>query len=151
MEVILLEKIDNLGALGDKVKVRAGFGRNYLIPTGRAVPATEDNVEVFEARRAELEQQSADKLVRAEARKAQIDALTDGVTIAHKAGDEGKLFGSVGTVDIADACVAAGVDIAKSEVRLPDGPLRVAGEHEVTLHLHVDVNAILKVNIVGEE
>ena len=151
MEVILLEKIDNLGTLGDTVKVRAGYGRNYLIPTGRAVPATADKIKAFEARRAELEQQSQDKLVRAEARKAQIEALTDGVSIARKAGEEGKLFGSVGTTDIVAACEAAGVEIAKSEVRLPDGAYRVAGEYEVTLHLHADVDAILKVNVIGEE
>ena len=151
MEVILLEKIDNLGTLGDTVKVRPGFGRNYLIPTGRAVPATPENVKVFEARRAELEQQSQDKLVRAEARKAQIEALADGVSITQKAGEEGKLFGSVGTTDIAAACEAAGVEIAKSEVRLPEGPFRVAGSYEVTLHLHADVNATLRVNIIGEE
>ncbi len=151
MEVILLEKIDNLGTLGDKVKVRAGYGRNYLIPTGRAVPATADNLKAFEAQRAKLEQQSQDKLIRAEARKVQIDALTDGVSITHKAGEEGKLFGSVGTADIAAACEAMGVEIAKSEVRLPEGPFRVAGEYEVTLHLHADVNAVLRVNIIGEE
>ncbi len=150
MEVILLEKIDSLGGLGDTVKVRPGYGRNYLIPSGRAVPATEENVKVFEAKRAELEQQAAEKTAEAEARKAQVEALTEGVTITHKAGDEGKLFGSVGTAEIADACTAAGVEIAKSEVRLPEGPLRTAGDYEVTLHLHADVDAVVTVHVVGE-
>jgi large subunit ribosomal protein L9 len=149
MEVILLEKVDNLGGLGDKVKVRPGYGRNYLVPTGRAVPANEANVAAFEARRAELEQQAAERLAAAEARKAQVEALGS-VTVTHKAGEEGKLFGSVGTTDIAEACAAAGVEVAKSEVRLPEGPLRVAGEYEIELHLHADVNALLKVTIVAE-
>ncbi len=151
MEVILLEKVDNLGGLGDKVSVKSGFGRNFLIPKGKAVFASAENVELFEARRAELEQQAAEKLAAAEARKAQIEALEDGVTITHKGGEEGRLFGSVGTVDIAHACSEAGVEIAKSEVRLPEGPFRVAGEYEVTLHLHTDVNATLKVTVIGEE
>ncbi|MEJ2575198.1 MAG: 50S ribosomal protein L9 [Gammaproteobacteria bacterium] len=150
MEVILLEKIDSLGGLGDMVKVRPGYGRNYLIPSGRAVPATEENVKVFEAKRAELEQQAAEKTAEAEARKAQVETLTEGVTITHKAGDEGKLFGSVGTAEIADACTAAGVEIAKSEVRLPEGPLRTAGDYEVTLHLHADVVAVVMVHVAGE-
>ncbi len=151
MEVILLEKVANLGGLGEKVTVKSGFGRNFLIPQGKAVFASPENVRQFEERRAELEKQAAERLAAAEARKAQIEALTDGVTIAHKAGEEGRLFGSVGTVDIADACTGAGVEVARSEVRLPEGPFRVAGEYEVTLHLHSDVVATLKVNIVGEE
>lgn len=149
MEVILLDKVDNLGNLGDKVSVKAGFGRNYLIPTGRAVPATADNLKVFEERRAELEKQVAEKLAAAETRKAQIEALGK-VSISHKAGDEGKLFGSVGTSDIADACTAAGAEVAKAEVRLPEGPFRVAGEYEVELHLHADVNATITVEIIAE-
>ena len=151
MEVILLEKVANLGGLGDKVTVKSGFGRNFLIPQGKAVFASAENVKVFEERRAELEKQAADKLAAAEARKAQIEAMSDGVSITHKAGEEGRLFGSVGTNDIAQACNAAGVEIAKSEVRLPEGPFRVAGEYEVVLHLHTDVNATLKVTVVGEE
>jgi large subunit ribosomal protein L9 len=150
MEVILLDKVDNLGNLGDKVSVKAGYGRNFLIPSGRAVPATADNLKVFEERRAELEKEVAEKLAAAEARKAAIEALAK-VTIGHKAGEEGKLFGSVGTSDIADACAAAGVEIAKSEVRLPEGPFRVAGEYEVVLHLHADVDAPITVEIVAEE
>jgi large subunit ribosomal protein L9 len=151
MEVILLEKVANLGGLGDKVSVKSGFGRNFLIPKGKAVFASSENVEVFEARRAELEQQAAEKLAAAETRKAAVEALADGVSITHKAGEEGRLFGSVGTADIAQACIDAGVDIAKAEVRMPDGPFRVAGEYEVALHLHTDVDAMLKVTVIGEE
>ncbi len=150
MEVILLDKVENLGGLGDKVDVKPGYGRNYLIPTGRAVPATGENLKAFEERRAELEKQAAEKLAAAEARKTRIDAL-EVVTITHKAGEEGKLFGSVGTSDIADAVTAGGVEVSKSEVRLPEGPFRVAGEYEVVLHLHSDVDAPIKVIIVGEE
>lgn len=151
MEVILLEKVAHLGGLGEKVSVKSGFGRNFLIPQGKAVFASAENVRLFEQRRAELESQAAEKLAAAEERKARIEALTDGVTIRHKAGDEGRLFGSVGTADIARACSEAGVEVAKSEVRLPEGPFRVAGEYEVALHLHTDVDAQLKVVIVGEE
>ncbi|MCB1788953.1 MAG: 50S ribosomal protein L9 [Gammaproteobacteria bacterium] len=151
MEVILLEKVANLGGLGDKVSVKSGFGRNFLIPQGKAVFASAENVKKFEERRAELEQHAADKLGAAEARKAQIEGLSNGVTISHKAGDEGRLFGSVGTADIAQACSDAGVEVSKAEVRLPEGPFRVAGEYEVTLHLHTDVDAMLKVTIVAEE
>jgi len=149
MEVILLDKVDNLGGLGDKVSVKAGYGRNFLIPTGRAVPATGENLATFEARRAELEKQAAEKLAAAEARKAQIEAVGK-VSISHKAGDEGKLFGSVGTNDIADAFSAAGAEVAKAEVRLPEGPFRAAGEYQVELHLHADVNATVTVEVVAE-
>ncbi len=151
MEVILLEKVANLGGLGEKVSVKSGFGRNFLIPKGKAVFASPENVRLFEERRAELEQQAAEKLAAAAARKAQIEGLSDGVTITHKAGEEGRLFGSVGTADIARACSEAGVEIEKSEVRLPEGPFRVAGDYTVTLHLHSDADAALKVVIVGEE
>jgi large subunit ribosomal protein L9 len=151
MEVILLEKVANLGNLGEKVTVKSGFGRNFLIPQGKAVFASAENIKVFEERRAELEKQAAEGLAAAEARKAQIEALSDGVTVSHRAGEEGRLFGSVGTADIAEACTKAGVEIAKSEVRLPEGPFRVAGEYEVSLHLHTDVDATLKVTIVGED
>ena len=151
MEVILLEKVANLGGLGEKVSVKSGFGRNFLIPQGKAVFASPENIKVFEERRAELEQQATEKLAEAEARKAQVEALTDGVSITQKSGEEGRLFGSVGTVDIARVCAEAGVEIHKSEIRLPEGPFRVAGEHEVTLHLHTDVDTVLKVTIVGEE
>jgi len=151
MEIILLEKVDNVGSLGDKVAVKSGFARNYLIPKGKAVFASAENVKVFEERRAELEKQAADKLAAAESRQAQIAALEDGVTITHKAGEEGKLFGSVGTGDIVDACAAAGVEIARSEVRMPEGAFRVTGEYNVVLHLHADVNVDLKVNVVAED
>ena len=148
MDVILLEKVDNLGNLGDKVAVRPGYGRNFLIPKGRAVAATPENLKAFEARRAELEQQAAERLASAVARKGKLDGLA--ITIKHRAGDEGKLFGSVGTSDIADAVEALGVALEKSEIRLPQGALRVAGEHDVNVHLHADVNATLKLTIVGE-
>ena len=150
MDVILLEKVANLGGLGERVSVKSGFGRNFLIPQGKAVFASAENIKVFEERRAELEQQAADKLAAAEARKAQIEALGS-VTIGHKAGEEGRLFGSVGTSDIANACVAADVEVAKSEVRLPEGPFRVAGEYQVELHLHTDVDATLTVKVVAED
>lgn len=148
MDVILLEKVDNLGSLGDKVKVKAGYGRNYLIPTGKATPATPENVERFEARRAELEKAAADALAAAEARRDALDGLV--VEITSKAGEEGKLFGSVGTGDIVRAVVDAGHEIEKHEVRMPEGAFRVIGEYEVVLHLHTDVNAALKVNVTAE-
>lgn len=148
MEVILLEKIGNLGALGDKVTVRPGYGRNYLIPHGKAKPATEANVQEFEARRAELEAQAQARLAEAEARKEAMEALT--VTISAKAGDEGKLFGSVGTSDIAEAMTVQGVPADRHEVRMPDGPLRSTGTYEVDLHLHTDVNARVTVVVEAE-
>lgn len=148
MEVILLEKVANLGALGDKVNVKPGYGRNYLVPYGKAVPATEDNVKAFEARRAELEKAAAEKLSEAERRAEQLNEFT--VTITAKAGDEGKLFGSVGVRDIADAITAAGVEVSKSEVRLPEGPLRTTGEFDVELQLHSDVSVDVKVSIVAD-
>ena len=148
MEVILLEKVNNLGNLGEKVTVKPGYGRNYLIPSGRALPATEANVAEFEARRAELEKAEAEKLGQAEARKAELDAAT--VTITRKAGEEGKLFGSVGTVDISEALTAIGKPVDKSEVRLPEGVFRVTGAYEVTIHLHSDVEAIVNVLVEGE-
>lgn len=148
MEVILLEKVGRLGALGDKVSVKSGYGRNFLIPYGKAVPATASNVEHFEVRRAELEKASAEKLAAAQARA---DEFTDkAVTIVAKAGDEGKLFGSIGVRDVADALTAAGLTAAKSEVRLPEGPLRSIGEYEVTVHLHSDINTTVKVIVVAE-
>ena len=149
MEVILLDKIAHLGDLGDKVVVKSGFARNYLFPQGKAVMATKDNLAAFEARRAELEAKLADVLAAAEARAAQLSALTN-VTIATKAGDEGKLFGSVGTRDIADAITAAGVPVAKSEVRMPNGVLRSVGESDIVVHLHTDVNTTVKVTVVAE-
>jgi len=149
MEVILLKKVDNLGNLGDKVEVKSGFGRNFLIPQGHAVPATENNLKEFEARRAELEAAAAEAMGAAEARKAQLDGAT--VTIARKAGDEGRLFGSVGTADIADALTAAGHAVEKAEVRLPTGSFRATGEYDVDIHLHSGVDATVKVDVVPEE
>ena len=148
MEVILLKNIGGLGALGDKVKVRPGYGRNYLVPGGFAVPATAANLEAFEARRAELEREAATTLAAAESRKAALEDMR--ITIARKAGDEGRLFGSVGPQDIAAAVTAAGVEVAKQEVRLPAGPFRTTGEFEVTLHLHADVDAAITLTIVPE-
>ncbi|MDB6371497.1 50S ribosomal protein L9 [Photorhabdus bodei] len=149
MQIILLDKVANLGSLGDQVNVKPGYARNYLVPQGKAVPATKKNIEFFEARRAELEANLANVLAIAEARAEKINALGS-VTIASKAGDEGKLFGSVGTRDIADAVIAAGVEVSKSEVRLPNGVLRTIGEHEVNFQVHSDVFAKLNVNVVAE-
>lgn len=149
MQIILLDKVANLGSLGDKVDVKAGYARNYLVPLGKAVPATKKNVEFFEARRAELEAKLADVLAVAEGRAEKINSLVT-VTIASKAGNEGKLFGSIGTRDIAQAVTAASVEVMKSEVRLPNGVLRTVGEHEVHFQVHSDVFAKLNVNIIAE-
>ena len=149
MEVILLENIGNLGSLGDKVDVKAGFGRNYLIPQGKAVPATEANVAQFEARRAELEAAASEALAAAEARAEAINALGL-ISIGANAGEEGKLFGSIGTRDIAEAVGAAGCDIDKSEVRLPEGALRELGEYEIAIQVHGDVTAMVAVAVVPE-
>lgn len=149
MEVILLDKVTNLGSLGDKVNVKSGYARNYLVPQGKAVLATKKNVEFFEARRAELEAKLAETLAAAEQKANQINALGI-VTIVSKAGEEGKLFGSVGTRDIADAITAAGVEVAKSEVRLPEGVLRTLGEFEISLQVHGEVFAKVIVNIIAE-
>ncbi|WP_404368639.1 50S ribosomal protein L9 [Marinobacter sp.] len=148
MEVILLEKVANLGSLGDKVKVKSGYGRNFLMPYGKAVPATESNVKAFEERRAELEKAAADKQAQAQARAEALNGAS--VTISSKAGDEGKLFGSIGPRDIADAVSATGTEIDKSEVRLPEGPLRMTGEYDIQLQLHSDVTAEIKVTVVAE-
>jgi len=148
MQVILLEKVENLGNLGDQVKVRAGYGRNFLIPQGKATAATVANIAHFEQRRAELEKAAAEALAAAEKRKAGLDGLS--VSIAAKAGDEGKLFGSIGTGDITSAVSAAGQTIERHEVRLPEGPIRATGEFEIDLHLHTDVNATIKLIIVAE-
>jgi large subunit ribosomal protein L9 len=149
MEVILLENISNLGGLGDKVNVKSGFGRNYLIPQGKAVPASEKNVAEFETRRAELEAAAASTLAAAEARAAAINELGL-ISIAANAGEEGKLFGSVGTRDIADAVTAAGAEIDKSEVRLPEGALRETGEYEIAIQVHGDVFAAVAIAVIPE-
>jgi large subunit ribosomal protein L9 len=149
MEVILLEKIGKLGGLGDRVTVKPGYGRNFLIPQGKAVPATATNVAEFEGRREELENTAAVGVAAAQARGDQLAELGT-ITIAANAGEEGKLFGSVGTRDIADAVTAAGVEISKSEVRLPDGALRELGEFEVSVHLHTEVDGVVSVAVVQE-
>jgi len=149
MEVILLEKVRNLGTLGEKVRVKPGYGRNFLIPGGKAVPATKQNIEKFEARRSELEKSQADILAKAIARSEAMSGLV--VSISQKAGAEGKLYGSVGTVDISEAVTAKGIELARQEIRLPEGPFRNIGEHEVEIHLHTDVNVKIRVNIVPEE
>ena len=150
MNVILLDKIANLGNLGDQVSVKAGYARNFLLPQGKAVVANASNTEVFEARRAELEAKLAGELAAANARGEKLAALTS-VVIASKAGDEGKLFGSIGNRDIADAVTAAGVELAKSEVRLPLGALRNTGDVEVEVQLHTEVKAIVKISVVAED
>lgn len=148
MEIILLEKIENLGAMGDRVKVRPGYGRNYLVPKGKAKPATPENIAAFEAMRADLEQAAAEALAAAEARRDKLEGMS--ITIAANAGDEGKLFGSVGTTDIADAITAQGVEVDRHEVRLPNGVFRQTGEYDVQVHLHSDVNATIKLEITPE-
>ncbi|MEM9058591.1 MAG: 50S ribosomal protein L9 [Pseudomonadota bacterium] len=149
MDVILLDKVENLGGIGDRVKVRSGYGRNFLLPQGKAKLATAQNIEALEAMRAELEAKAAQDLASAQERAAKLEALE--LSITAKAGSEGKLFGSVGTIDIAEACTAAGVEVERSEVRLADGPLRIAGEHQVELHLHSDVTVPVTLTIVPEE
>ena len=148
MEVILLEKIGKLGNLGDKVNVKSGFGRNYLLPQGKAVAATEANVARFEERRAELEKAASEKLASAESRAAALNELV--VTIAANAGDEGKLFGSIGSKDIADAITAAGTAVEKSEVRLPNGVIRAVGQFEIDVQLHPEVTATISLNVEAE-
>ncbi|CEO40474.1 50S ribosomal protein L9 [Photobacterium kishitanii] len=150
MQVILLDKIANLGGLGDQVNVKAGYARNFLIPQAKAVMATKANVEMFDARRAELEAKVAEQHAAAQARAEALNVL-EGVVIASKAGDEGKLFGSIGTRDIADAVSAAGVALVKSEVRLPEGALRTTGEFEVSVQLSSDVFATVKLNVVAAQ
>ncbi|MDF9393153.1 MULTISPECIES: 50S ribosomal protein L9 [Methylococcus] len=148
MDVILLEKVPNLGNLGDKVSVRPGYGRNFLIPKGKAVVATAAKLAEFEQRRADLEKKASEELAAAQARAEAISQLS--VSITQKAGEEGKLYGSVGTKDIAEAVTAAGVPVERHEVRLPHGPIRLAGDYEITLHLHSDVNATLNLKVIGE-
>ena len=149
MNVILLEKTRNLGDLGEQVSVKAGYGRNFLIPLGKAVPATEANVKHFEERRSELEKKAAESLAAGQARLEKIQGLGT-VTITSKAGDEGKLFGSIGPRDIADAITAAGADVQKSEVLLPLGAIRQAGEYEVNIQVHADVTGAITLAVVPE-
>jgi large subunit ribosomal protein L9 len=149
MELILLQKVANLGNIGDRVRVKSGYGRNFLLPAGKATLATAENIKRFETRRAELLARANDELSQATVRA---EAFKDfKLTITAKAGTEGRLFGSVGTADIAEHSTKAGHALARSEVRLPGGPLRVVGEHNVQLHLHADINIELPVIIVAEE
>ncbi|MDC8012019.1 50S ribosomal protein L9 [Tahibacter soli] len=148
MELILLQKVKNLGALGDKVKVKPGYGRNFLVPQGKAVAATAENVAQFEQRRAEFEAKANQVLSGAEARKAALEGAS--VTIGANASPEGKLFGSVGPRDIAEAFTAAGKPLEKSEVVMGEGPIRHIGEFEVHVHLHADVHTTVKVVVTNE-
>ncbi len=148
MDIILLEKIDNVGGIGDKVTVKPGYARNYLIPQGKATVATPENVARFEAMRAELEAKAAGELGEAQLRASKFEGVV--LRIQAKAGPEGKLFGSVGTIDIAEACETLGLGIERSEIRLADGPIRVSGEHQVELHLHSGVNAPITVIVEGD-
>ena len=149
MEVILLEKIDRLGTFGDRVNVKSGYARNFLLPLGKAKIATADNIKELEERRAEFEAKATEVLAEAEARGAKLDGLE--VSITSKSATEGKLFGSVGNMDVADAITAAGVEVAKKEVRMPEGAIRIAGEYDIVIHLHADVNATVKLTVIGEE
>ncbi len=149
MEIILLEKVENLGNLGDRVRVKRGYGRNYLLPKGKAVRATPENIEEFEARREELEKAAADVLSRSHSRARTLEGLE--VTITARTAGEGRLYGSVGPVDIADAITAAGFEVEKKEVRMPHGPIRQTGEFEVEVYLHTDVAVPVRVVVVGQE
>lgn len=149
MEVILLEKVKYLGNLGDKVIIRAGYGRNFLIPKKKAILATPKNLAEFEARRSELELKQKDSFEQAKARAEQLQEMT--VVVASKVGLEGKLFGSVSAADIAYALSEAGIEVTRQEVRLPQGPIRYIGDYEVVIHLHTDVDAKLKVKVIAED
>ncbi|HEX7044501.1 MAG TPA: 50S ribosomal protein L9 [Burkholderiales bacterium] len=148
MEIILLEKIRNLGGLGDEVKVRPGFARNYLIPYGKAVPATPENRAKFEARRAELERAQHEALARARERAEKLNGFT--VQIVRKVAEDGTMYGSVTNRDIADAIEQAGFEIERSEIELPHGPLKTIGDHEIAVHLHPEVSARIIVSVIGE-
>ena len=149
MEIILLQKVDNVGGIGDLVRVKSGYARNYLIPQGKATLATPENKAKFESRRAELEAKAANELAAAQARAKKLEGLK--IKIEMQAGAEGKLFGSVGTVDIAEAVGKQGIEIERSEIRLLEGPLRVVGEHRIELHLHADVNVEITVVVEAAE
>lgn len=147
MEIILLERIENVGSIGDRVTVKPGYARNFLIPQGKATFATPENIAKFEAMRAELEEKAAEELAAAQTRAKALEGLT--LRIEVQAGPEGRLFGSVGTPDIAAACAEQGIEIERSEVRMPEGPLRSVGEHTVDIHLHSDVNVAVTVFVDG--
>ena len=149
MEIILLESIDRLGGLGDQVNVRPGFARNYLLPKGKAKLATAANIAEIAERRAELEKHEAEVLKAAKARAEQLEGLE--ISISAKSGGEGKLFGSVTNANITEAVNEKGIELEKSEVRMPEGPIRLAGEYDIDLHLHTEVNATIKLTVIGEE
>ncbi|HVC01679.1 MAG TPA: 50S ribosomal protein L9 [Steroidobacteraceae bacterium] len=149
MDIILLQKVANLGQIGDRVKVKSGYARNYLVPTGRATLATAASIAKFEAQRAELEAKANAELTLAQERAAKFENFK--LELRAKAGSEGKLFGSIGTADIAEAAVEAGRPLSRSEVRMPNGPIRTIGDHQIELHLHTDVDVTLGVTIVAEE
>jgi large subunit ribosomal protein L9 len=149
MQVILLEKVANLGQLGEVVKVKPGYARNYLIPTGKAKRATEDNLAEFEKRRAELERTQGDILATAQDHAAKLEGLI--VQVTQKAGVDGRLFGSVTNYDISEALKKQGFEVAKSSVRLPNGPLKQIGDHDIVLDLHTDVKANIKVTVLAEQ
>jgi large subunit ribosomal protein L9 len=149
MDIILLQKVANLGTIGDRVKVKSGYARNFLVPTGRATMATPANIAKFETQRHELEAKAGEHLAAARTRAANFENFK--LELRAKAGSEGKLFGSIGTADIAEAAVNAGQPVSRSEVRMPNGPIRSTGEHQVQLHLHTDVNVTFMVTIVAEE
>ncbi len=148
MELILLEKVANLGNLGDRVRVRPGYGRNYLLPYGKAKMATPENIRYFEAQRAELERAAREAEQAAQARLEQLQQLT--LRIPAKVGEQGKLFGSVGPAEIAEAAQEAGVELARREVRMPEGPIRVTGEYDVTVHLYTEVEGPVKVVVEAD-
>ncbi len=149
MNVILLESVENLGGIGDLVKVKPGYGRNYLLPQGKAALATPENMKAIEARRAELEKTAAEELVKAKERAKAFQGLE--VVIHANAGAEGKLFGSVGPIDIVEALAAVQVEIERAEVRMPEGPVQEIGEYPIGVHLHSDVDVEVLVKVVGEE
>ena len=149
MNVILLDNVENLGSIGDLVKVKPGYGRNFLIPQGKAALATPENMKAIEARRAELEKAAAEELANAQARAKTIDGME--LVIPANAGAEGKLFGSVGPIDIVDAFEKVQVAVERSEIRMPDGPIHEVGEFEVGVHLHPEINAEIKIRVVEAE
>jgi large subunit ribosomal protein L9 len=149
MNVILLDKVENLGEIGDLVSVKPGYGRNFLLPQGKATLATKDNIAAVEARRAELEKAAAEDLKSAKDRAKLIDGME--LVIPANAGEEGKLFGSVGPIDICDAFSKVGVEVERSEVRMPEGPVHELGEYEIGMHLHADVNVSVNLKVVAEE
>lgn len=149
MEVILLEKMGKLGDIGDKVSVKSGYGRNYLVPKGKAVFATRENLEAFESRRAELEQAAAEKLDKAQKLAAKIVEVAS-ITITSVAGEEGRLFGSIGPRDVADALNTAGIEVSKTEIKMPEGAIREVGQFDIDIQLHSDVTQAIQVIVLAE-